>query len=256
MANKTISEKWFEDNIFENQEELMSIGRMASRLVNDRIALDLNDDTGKKTIAIYCNIFDSILEVIKARQDSGSEEFELNIADRLIIGFKNDYDEDDEKEGNFMVYMKHREPTRSDESMDDDVEGKSTISLSTQWNAINVTAQIDIIKEVALKGRKKLEEFVNIKTESIEFIIPLFSIIHTSMLSWLKLKRAELQKPDFEISVGGMYTVGVQLVEFEDPDAANEETEGGMDVKEEIYYLPGISMKRYFKNDAKADGSK
>lgn len=228
------AQKWFKENVSENVKELIEIGELANHELHNKISLGLSDPM--TTIALYANIFESICDVIVDKQDSW-DDFCLNIADRLKIGYTTTNNEDDEKTGNFMVFMQHVPNTSSNESLDE--EEDDTIVLCSQWNAANIKNQADVIKEVASRGKKALSEIINIKIESHEFVIPMFCIIHQNIINYIRLKRVEEGKTEYELNVAGLYTVGIQ------------ETD---DAEEEIYFVPSISLKLRFKNDAVASG--
>lgn len=229
---ETKSKLWFKDNVSENEAELIQIGELANKMLYDKINLGINDP--RTTIAIYAKIFDEVCNVVVSKQDEW-DEFWLTIADRLQIGYTTTTSEDDEKQGNFMVFIKHIESKQKDDPLDEEEE--DTIALCTQWNAENIRTQADIIKEIASRAKKKLEEIINIKIASCEFVIPMFCIIHSQIVNYIRLKRIEEDKSEYEINVAGLYTIGIQ------------ETE---DAEEDIYFVPSISLKLKFKNDAQA----
>lgn len=228
MAN-TVSKQWFKDNVSEDTKELTEIGELTNKVLYDRLSMDLNDP--ETTIAIYAKIFDAVTEVIVGKQKE-YDNFNLNIANRLNIGYTTTSADDDEKVGNFMVYIQHIYNNSPDEALDEDET--NTIELATQWNAANIKTQSDVIKEVAVLGKKKMSDLINIKTESNEYIIPLFCIIHQQIINYIRLKRVENKLRQYEINIAGLYTVGIT------------ETD---DAEEEIYFVPSISTKLLFKCD-------
>lgn len=233
MAEKK-SKIWFLENVSDNAEELLEIGEFANKQLLETISLGLNSPA--TTIAIYSKIFETICDVV-VEQEKDWSDFQLNIADRLIIGYTTTDDENDEKQGNFMVYMLPGGSTRSDKPLDDDE--RDTITLCTQWNAANVKTQPEVIKAIASRGRKALDSIINIKMESDEFIIPMFCVIHSQIVSYIRTKRVELNQPEYELNIAGLYTIGIT------------ETD---DAEENIYYVPSITLKLKFKNDAEASG--
>ena len=233
----TKCEEWFVNNVVDDVKEIEDIGSEAIDQIKRSLRLGINNP--KVVMAIYGTIFDAITDVVSEREDKW-DSYELNIANRLIIGYNTTDSEDDEKVGNFMVYMKHCKSTQSDSSIDDDDSDQSTINLATQWNSKNITESHEVIKEISGKAKAKLGELINIKLESHEFIIPLFCIVHNAILEHIRLKRRDGNSSDYSLNVAGLYTVGVELTE---------------DGDEEIYYLPSISLKLKFKNDKLATGS-
>lgn len=234
MATK--SQAWFDECVVDNKKELLDIGELANHLIHDSLSLGISDP--KTTMAIYATIFDAITDVV-ASKEANYDHYDLNVANRFLIGYDTTDNQEDEKTGNFMVYMQHMEATQSDNSIDDDND--DTISLCVQWNANNIKEQQDVLKDVAGKAKIKMGDIINIKLESHEFILPLFCIIHACIVNYVRLRRREENVSDYNINVAGLYTIGCQV-----DDESNEE----------IYYTPSISLKLKFKNDAKATGVK
>ena len=91
-ASKTT--QWFKDNVSENEDELLEIGALACKALENKLSISLA--TPMTPIAIYASIFDTITSVI-ADKESEWESFIVNIADRFKIGFTTTNNEDDEK---------------------------------------------------------------------------------------------------------------------------------------------------------------
>lgn len=228
------SKEWFEENVIENREELLQVGELANRLLHDKISLAIPDP--QITIAMYCNIFETICKVVAKREDEW-DEFCVNVANRLRVGYTTTDSDEEEKTGNFMVFIQHMQEQVSNDMLDEDEN--DTIVLCTQWNAANIKEQTDIIKEISVEAKKQLSSMINIKAESSEFIIPTFCIIHEQLINYIRLKRVEENRSEYELNVAGLFTIGIM------------ETD---DAEEEIYFVPSISLKLLFKNDGIATG--
>lgn len=233
---ETQSTKWFEENVADNRDELIAIGEIANQLLFKNISLGLTNPM--TTIAIYAKIFDVICDAVVEKEDDYSD-FVLNVANRFNIGYTTTENEDDEKAGNFMCFIQHIDEPHSDAPIDENEN--DTIQLCVQWNATNVKTQSEILKEIMARGKKQLSDLLNIKAESIEYILPMFCIIHEAIVTYVKNKFIENKDElsEYEINVAGLYTIGVQDIE----GVPN------------IYYVPSISLKLKFKNDAIATGS-
>lgn len=235
------TKKWFDENVLEDVDDLLAIANLANTIVDERISLGIGYP--ETTLAIYATIFDTIVDKI-ADFESTRDSFELNIANRLIIGYNTTDNSDDEKVGNFMVYLNHPyeeytttiKQNKDDEDLDDN---EKTVTLCVEWNAANVKEQATLITEIATAAKKAITEKLNIKTESAEFVIPLFCIIHEQIINYLRIKRVEEGVAEKEINCCGIYTVGIR------------ETDDG---DEEIYYIPSISLKLKFKDDKASTG--
>lgn len=232
---ETQSTKWFEENVAENRDDLITIGEVANEMLFKNISLGLTNPM--TTIAIYAKIFDVICDAVVEKEEEYSD-FALNVAGRFTIGYTTTDNEDDEKAGNFMCFMTHNDEPYSDAPTDENES--DTIQLCVQWNATNIKTQSDILKDIMSRGKKQLSDLLNIKTESHEYILPMFCIIHSSIVNYVKNKLAEDENlSEYEVNVAGLYTIGAQMIE-------------GIP---SIYYVPSISLKLKFKNDAIATGS-
>lgn len=236
QEKKPKTQIWFEENVHENEKELLEIGELANRMLHEKISLGLANPM--TTIASYGTIFDTITKYIKEKEDEW-DDFCVNIADRIRIGYTTTDSEDDEKPGNFMVFIQHVENTSNDESLDEDED--DTIVLCTQWNAANIKEQANIVKEISSLAKKNLSEILNLKTESSEFVIPLFCIIHSCLINYLQVKKKELDVSEYELNVAGFFTIVIR----ETDDAENK-----------IEYIPSVPLKLFIKDDAKATGNK
>jgi hypothetical protein len=188
-------------------------------------------------MCIYAHIFETICKAIAAKEKTHSD-FELNIADGLCIGYDTTEDENDEKQGNFMVYMKHRDNPRIDAVQDEDET--STLALCAMWNAQNIKEQAAFLKTISGNACKDISSVVNIRFESEEFIIPMFSIIHAQIVRYVREQRIERKLREFELPICGLYTVGAAVTD---------------DGDEEIYFVPSITLKLLFKNDSIASAT-
>ena len=227
----TKSEAWFEKNINEDEEALRAIGELSNRAIHDKFALTLN--VPELPIAMYAVIFRSIKEVLKSKEEEFSD-YSIEIANRVKIGYSNYDNEDAEKNGNFMISIKHIPGSKVDNTRDDDEDSNKTIELAAQWNAINITTDIEVIQEIADKAKKNIDDELNVAIGSSELIIPLFITIHESMISYLSLKRVELQECEYEINMAGEFFAGVR-----------ENDEG----EEEVYFIPPVDLRLSMKDD-------
>lgn len=226
---KKLSEIFFEEYCSNNPKELLEVGKLSMKAVHDAISLGLDD--AETAIAIYARVFSAILDEIKEKKQTESN-FTVKIAGRLELGY--DSNNDDFNEANaFTVIMNHIESKNQDENINDDSQ-IDTITLCTQWNALNVRDNIEFINKCAIRGKKYLSEFINIKTESHEYIIPIFSIIHSQLVNYVRLKRVELDVPSYFINVAGLFDIGSEV---------------DSEMEEHIVFIPEPSMKLDTKSD-------
>lgn len=229
MAEKEYATNtWFRENVVESVDDIRQIGENACRTLHSKLSMTMDAET---VIAVYGKIFEVICDVLRSRREEW-DEFVINIAGRFAIGFSSTENEEDEKQGNFMVFMKHLETPSSDDSLDE--EETDTIALSVQWNAANIKEQAEVMKEISSKAMTTLSKILNLKVGSDEFIIPTFCIIHSEIIKFIRLKRVTENAADYEVNVAGYYVAGIH------------ETD---DAEEEVYFEPSVSLKRSFKGD-------
>jgi hypothetical protein len=250
--NKSKTEIWFDENVNENLKELKEIGEIANRQLQTKLNMSLA--SYKTVIALYCKIFECICDEI-AEKESEWDSFTLNVANRFKIGYTTTNDEEDEKVGNFMVFIQHIKdqiPTDviSENEEDDGREKDPSIEICAEWNSVNVKTQSDVIKSIAARAKKVLSEIINIKLDSHEFIIPMFCVIHDTIIRYIIQKKAETKKDEYEINIAGLYSVGVQDV----VDVDEEDESVATDVSMDVYYHPEIALKLRFKSDQIATG--
>lgn len=227
----TNAEKWFEENIHENEDDLRQIGELAMRSISDRFNLTLNKP--ELVISLYAITFDTIRNVLKEKQET-YPDYSINIADRLEIGYSNYDNENAEKNGNFMFSIKHL-PGKKINNKDDDTN--ETIELATQWNAYNITSDIETIQEIAERTIKAIDTKIDLAIGSSELIMPIFITIHEALVSFLTIKRVENGVCEYEINMCGEFDAGVK-----EDDQANEV----------VYFIPPVDLRLFMKDDAKA----
>lgn len=233
MVSKSI--EWVKNNVFENKKELLEVAEQANRILVNRMSLDLVHP--EVALAVYGTIFQSACKFI-SEKEADYDAYDLNIADFLHIGYTTTDSEDDEKNGNFMVYLQHV-PNESIDAVIDEEE-TNTLALAALWNATHIKSQVEQIKDVAVQGMKDITGIINLKVQSHEFIIPMFSIIHAQLIKYLREKRSEFKQSEYELNVCGLFNAGCSI---------NDDTE------EEIYLTPSITLKLLFKNDSIASSS-
>lgn len=228
-------EKWlayYEENIHEDKEEIRDIAETASAIIRERFNIPLEGH--QLTTSCFLKIFESFLKKLVSLEDQ-YDNFEINLANRLLIGFTNNLDQDNEKSGNFMVYLKHLHESIKTENQDDPTV--TNIERIVQWNAENVIENPALIRTMTIDAVKALRE-IDVHLANNEIIMPIFIIFYESIINYIKIRRRE--KDEFELSVN--------LIWFEAICREGEE-----DGKDEITLLPSIASKLLLKNDSKAN---
>lgn len=227
--------KWFRENVKEDEKDIINIGELAIKALYEKIYVTFK--RAELPIATAGIIYEAILEYLVKMQNEGKDSFNINIADRLEIGYSSSDNEDDEKVGNFMIYIRHLYNTKKDD-LSDDARG-SAAELCTQWNSANIVTQADVISKISDAALVKLSKEIDIHGATLDFVIPAFIIIYEQLVGYLKLKRRELNKFEYEINFASCFTAGCRENE-EDTD--------------DIYFVPNITSKLRLKDDRKATG--
>ena len=232
MATK--AEEFFDEIVVEDKDEMESIGEMANKVLYDTLLIHLGNPA--VPIAIYRKTFEAIWWFLQNQENTNSS-LRINIANRLEIGFTTTFDtvenEDLEKSGNFMIYMKHLENNSLTEL--DTAEHKALVRC-TQWAEANVTTSIDAIKKIATKSLELIRNDLDLPVANPELIIPMFCIIHENIVDYARLKRAQEDKFELVLNVAGCYDLYVRMLE-----------DG-----EDISFKPRVFQKGALKQDSKA----
>lgn len=234
MSEKTKLSKvdaWYEENVIEDHEIIESIGQYAVQHVYNCFRIRFKDY--KRPIAVYGIVFDAIREILKGMETT-HESFSVNIANRMEIGFTSSFDEDSsdlEKVGNFMIFIKQMSNMATTDNKDE-TETKSVV-LCTEWNAANVSDNVKTLEKISVLAKKKLDEELDMVFDSIEVPLPLFCVIHESIINYLKGLKATESK--FEILVNMANVYDISIMSMEDGD--------------EISIKPKVYDKITFKDD-------
>lgn len=189
------------------------------------------------TALIFLSTYESILAYLKNKQKS-MKSYEIKIANRFIIGYDDKVNEDDEKQGNLMIYLNHIMTDLKNINHADKYD--DSIQLTREWNSANVDKDVVAISDIAVATTKHLHTTYKIRLSSEELIIPIFTAIYESMIGYLKLKRHSLPSDDnfiYEINMLGCFTVKAQ------------EGRDGVDI---IAFTPSPLSKAELKDDSVA----
>lgn len=230
----TKAEEYFENIAVENRDDLAVIAEMARPEIFKNFKIKLG--TNAVPIAVYALTFDCIIRYLKSLQKT-KESYRMIIANRLEVGFTTSYDveenEDLEKLGNFMFYMKHIENDKLTEV--DETEPKSVVRC-TQWNESNLTTSVSDIKEITKMAVDKMQTELGIQQANPEIVMPVFCTIHDKVVDYMKLKRAEEDVFEYTMNMAGCYDIYARLME------------DGV----EISFKPCVYSKGFIKEDGDA----
>lgn len=222
--------EYYSQFVVEDREDIETICKTASSLINDRFRTNLGDDH-ELLGAIFIKTFETIVSNLSEFQSNYSS-FKINICDRMEIGYSDLVDEDDEKQGNFMIFMRHLKSNKKNESTLD--SGAKAKQLVTEWmsqNVVNTPKTITKISVDTLENLKNIEINVGIS----ELIFPIFITTYETLINFLRVKRKELDKFEHEINFLGCFNIGAR--ETDDDD--------------DIYINPHVADKLKLKSDEK-----
>ena len=192
-----------------------------------------NPRNGYKMVAMFfVKTFEAIInELQKLRETHVS--YAINIANHLVVGFTNQDNDEDEKNGNFMIYVKnlmkyvptlevgeYRSPEKSREYL-------------TNWNQENMIEQPDTTKRIAAYACELLNK-IDIRVNSGEMIFPIFVTIYECIVQYMKITRKDLKLDEYEINFCNIFFI--QAAEQDD----------GID---RIVIRPSIECKMSLKSD-------
>lgn len=226
---------YYDELVHENNDDIINICESASTKIWDQIGIKFGKkvDDAKLIGAMFAKTYEAIIKVLKGLEGKKTFE-EINFCDRFTIGFSTETNEESEKTGNFMISMVDTGKAHKDVEMDDsDADQKSRAVF---WNTENVKENPEVIREIAMETLKRLDT-IDVKLEAYEYIPPFFSIVYDAIVNYVKIKRREENKFEFEIYFMSCFYIGAR------------ESEDGIDV---IYIRPNIESKLGLKDDAKA----
>jgi len=207
----TKAEEYFDNVVVEDRDYIETIAEMARPDIYRNFKIKMGSNA--VPISIYAVVFDCIMKHLKSLQKT-KESHSIIIANRLEIGFTTSFDveenQDLEKLGNFMPFIKHIENDKLTEV--DETEDKSVIRC-TQWNESNITTSIDDVKQITKLAVDKVSSELSIQGANPEIIMPIFCSIHDKVVEFMKLKRAEEDKWELRMNMAGCYDIYARLME-------------------------------------------
>ena len=223
--------EFFNEFATEDIEDILTVCEMAGPKICKIVKARFDDP--KLLGSVFSKIFTAIQKNLRDLEDKYSS-FEINVCDRLLIGYSNKTEEDDEKAGNFMFYMRHMSDSKK---VEDEVDSSSSATeLAVQWNTENIRVQPELLRKIAVDAIKELEE-IKVMLSSSEFIFPIFVTVYENLINYLRVKRGEKDVFEYEINFMSCFYIGAR------------ESEDGVD---DIYIRPNIESKLFLKNDLRA----
>ncbi len=229
MEEKYLS--YFDEFAKEDKDHIITICETASKFIWERFRARFDDP---KLLAVtFSKIYSAFLNKLESLESEYSD-FKINICNRLEMGYSTNEDEDDEKQGNFMVFIRHLNTTKKNEENDDPTAKAK--ERAVQWNTENIIDQPQLLKKISVDAIEALKsEDINLGTS--ELIMPIFITTYEAIINYLKIKRHEEDAFEFEINFMSCFYIGAR------------ESDDDID---DIYIRPNIEAKLKLKNDTAA----
>lgn len=225
--------KYFEQFAKEDADHIINICETASKQIWDRFRARFTDP--RLLAVVFSKIFGSVLDYLVSQENEYSD-YKINVCGRLEIGYSTSDDEDDEKQGNYMIFIRHLNAKTKNDSFDDPT-AKSR-ERSVQWNTENIIENPVDLRKISELAVKALSD-IGVKLGVSELVMPIFITVYEATINYLKICRREKDEFEFEINFISCFNIGARESEDEVDD---------------IYIRPSIDSKLKFKNDAEASG--
>ena len=222
--------KYFNEICPDDQDDVLTVCEISSKELFQKFKLKFDDP--RTLAAIWAKIFDSSVKYLKGCEETHSE-FEINIADRLVIGYDTSTDEDDEKQGNFCIYIRH---LNSDKKDDMTIEpSDKAVERAVQWNTNNIVDKSSTIRDISNNALEYCKE-IDVHLGSAELVMPIFVKTYEALVKFIKIKRSDTDQFEYSINFLSCFTIVCR--ETEDGDL--------------IDIVPSITSKLGLKNDSQA----
>lgn len=222
--------KYFETICPEDTDDVITVCEIASKELFSKFKMKFEDP---RTLACtWSKIFDAFIKYLKECESEYSD-YEINVADRLIIGYDTSNDEDDEKQGNLCIFIKHLNSDKKDD-MTAEASDKAK-ERAVQWNTNNIIDKPTVLREISTKALDDLRD-IEIYLGASELIMPIFIKVYEALIKFIKVKRADADL--FEFTINFLSSFYITCRETEDGDV--------------IDITPSIMSKLALKNDTQA----
>ena len=241
----TKAEPWvifMKDSLCEDFDIIESIADTANRTLYEKYKIKI--DSWALSTAIFLKTFESICVMLKSKEKDYSS-YAVNFMNRFIVSFNSNINDEDEKAGNFMIYLRH---VGGDTVKDTFVDPTDTpLTRVSDWNKDNLISKIDdgvakkqpeLTRKMSLLAVDYINK-INIKLANNEVIFPMFINFYDSIITVCKLVRKDRDLPKLEVNLGLL-----RVVVKEGPD--------GRDI---IELKPDIAGKLNIKDDKLASSA-
>lgn len=236
VKKETFVTRWFNDYAVNNKEELKIVCDLTSRSAEEQFKMRLKSGNTEVYAVVFYATFITILDFIRSKQKTHNN-FTIEIANSINVGYTNNDNEDNEKVGNFMPIMEYISVNRN--IVDDNSMSEETTSTNfIKWKELNIKKTADYYKDIQEKAFETLRSQYKTSLRTSEAVIPLFCIFMDNLTNVLKHKFNEVQGT-------GVSEVSMNVLGLFDIYYSFDETSG----QEIIDFQPNIAFKLHLKQD-------
>lgn len=239
------NEPWvvfLKDSLCEDFDIIESIADTANRALYEKYKIKI--DSWALSTAIFLKTFESICAMLKSKEANYSS-FAVNFMNRFIVSFNSNLNDEDEKNGNFMIYLRHIGGETVKNAFVDPTD--TILTRLADWNKDNLISKIDdgvskkqpeLTRQMGLLAVDYFNK-VNISVSNSEAVFPMFINYYDAAITVCKLVRKDRDVPKLEVNLGLL-----RIVIKEGPD--------GRDIVE---LKPDIAGKLNIKDDKLASSA-
>lgn len=233
--------KWWYDTYVTNvggesdkqmKKDIHDFGSLTSEKLRQNLHVSVDS---KMCVALFDHILEAITAYLKKQQDK-SPSYYLMFLNKLMIGYSNPEENDDEKGGNFVIHMKQVPGTKKETFKSSFRDAEEIIS---EWSARNLqTDEESENLKIMDEARTFIKEELNIALGHHELVYAIFINAYDALCECLQTKRQEHNVSDYYLNIAGW--IDVHCTELED---------GG----DFIFFKMSPSMKQDMKSDLKSN---
>ena len=224
-------QRWFDDYVVNDKDDIKIICQNTATSIAEQFSININGGFNVIYAAAFYETFLSILKFIREKQKTYNE-FSINIADLVVVGYTNNDDDANENVGKYTQVIND----------DDRMASDKTASSVIRWKELNVKQNIEFMKKIQLDAFESISKNMKINLRTDEAIIPIFCTFMYYVAEYMKYKFKEANHT--EVSEVKMNVLGLFDIFY-----SYDEEEG----KEIVDIVPGIKMKLELKMDNVAD---
>lgn len=236
VKKETFVTRWFNDYVVDSKDDIKIICDLTARSAEEQFKMYLKSGNTEVYAIVFYATFITILDFIKSQQKVRNN-FTIEIANSINIGYTNNENEDNEKVGNFMPLMEYISINRNIIT-DDALSEETTTSNYLKWKELNIKKTVEYYKEIQEKAYNLLRTEYKTSLRTSEAVIPLFCIFMDNITNVLKQRFKEAENTG--VSEVSMNVLGLFDAYY------SFDVESGREIVE---FEPNIEFKLRLKND-------